>query len=426
VKSDSLGTASVSPDNAEASPPQADGAVNSLVAPPSSQDPSPNPVSIVSPPLDETPIATKVPTAAGDRMEAVPTGGASALASPPPPVTSGAAGAAKGSLEGVSENVPAAGATQPTLGDLGAPGDETPPRDSAKDPFANGAPIPPARPTEMDSPGTPSVSLDGAPARPPQSDGAVTPTPSSPLVAAPPTPQFPSPVSIVSLPLDETPIATKVPAAEDRTNAASTGGAPAPLANSGPPVTSDASGAANSSPEGAAASVPASSATQPTLDDLNATQGLPATDLDKGKFADGAPIPPVRPAETGTDDSPGTEKTSVPKSGQLSRHRREVLSPDVVAGTVASAVKDRRSRYHPVRTRANADSASRATKDRRNAVESPPDGPEAPSASGKPGDPLPLIGSVPPPGVGSLEAPAQAPIPAPTQPPTDHPSSSAR
>jgi hypothetical protein len=200
----------------------------------------------------------------------------------------------------------------------------------------------------------------------------------------------------------------------------------APFTNAAAPVTSAVSAAAVASPEGVA-----SSAAQPAVDDPRAPRGetptevLSATDSDKGKFADGAPMPPVRPAETATGDSPGTEKTSAPKPGRLSRHRGEASSPDLGAGTVASAVKDKRSRYFPVRIRANADSASRASTDRRNAIEPPTDGPEEPNAPGTPGAPLPLIGSVPPPGVGSLEPPAPAPIPAPTQQPTDH-SSSAR
>jgi ATP-binding cassette subfamily B protein RaxB len=337
VTSGASGAASVSPDGAEAGPPQADGAGNSIVpAPPSAQ----------------YPIAT-----------APASGSAAPFTNAAAPVTSALSVSAIASPEGVASS-----ATQPAQGDLSAPPRDEP---TVKGPFADGATIPAARPAEIDSPGTAaSMSLDGAPA----------------LLVASPAPQFPGPVSTVSRTLGETPIATKVPVA----------------------------------------SVPASRATQPAVDDPPAPQGetqmevLSATDSDKGKFADGAPMPPVRPAEMATDDSPGTEKTSVRKPGRLSRYRREALSPDRGAGTAASAAKDRLSRYPPVRIRANADSASRASKDRRNALERPPDGPEAPNASGKLGDPLLLIGSVPSPGVGSPEAPAPAPIPAPTQQPADH------
>ena len=84
----------------------------------------------VSPPLDETPIAIKVPTAGG-RVEVAPGRGAPAAPlanNSAPTVTSGASGAAKASLEGVSANVPASSATQPALGDLSAPRDQMPTR----------------------------------------------------------------------------------------------------------------------------------------------------------------------------------------------------------------------------------------------------------------------------------------------------------
>ena len=237
---------------------------------------------------------------------------------------------------------------------------------------------------------SPDRPLDRLPASPPQ--GGVV----NSLVAAPASPQYanPNPVSIVSPPLDETPIATKVPA-----EAASGGGAAAaPLANPVPLVTSGASGVAKTSLDGVSPTAPASGVTQPTLGGFNAPQDeTPTND---------APIPPARPAEATASDSPGTEKASVRTRGQLSKHRREASSPDAVAGTIGSAGTDRRSGQLTLRkhTKPASASATRAGNDLRNAVEPP----GAPEASGQPGDPLPLGGSVSPAAIGSVEAPAPA------------------
>ena len=334
-------------------------------AAPASDFPGSEPIvtsSPVPPPLDETPIATKVPTTEG-RLEVAPESGAPVAGLPINPaqrVTGGASGAAKASLEGVLANVPASSATQPALADLSAPRGETSTRvlsatDAAKGPFPDGAPIPPPRPAETTAsdsrPGTANVSLAGAPASPSESNGAVKPTPSIPLEAAEPTRQFPNPVSVVSPPLDETPIATKVPAAGDRANAAQ---------------------------------------------DETPTNG--------------APTPPVMPAETAAGDPAGTVKASAPKPGQMSRHRREASSPGPVAGTIGGFGTDRRSRELTPRKHTKAASATRASSDLRNPVE-PPGGvdvPQAPNESGQPGDPLPLSGSVPSAAIGSVEAPAPA------------------
>jgi ATP-binding cassette subfamily B protein RaxB len=342
----------------------------------------------VSPPLDETPIAIKAPSAEG-RLEVMPEGGApmaKLATSPAPTVTRGASEAAL-----------------PALGDLGAPWNEMPApvlsaTDIAKGPFPDGVPIRPARPDETTAtdsrPGTASASLAGAWASPQESNGAVKLTSSSPVAATPLTP-FPDPVFVVSSPLDETPIATKVPAAGDRAEAASAGDAPVPLTKLAPPAANGESAKASLQPN-----VPESDVTQPALGGFNAPQDE--------MLSNGAPTPPVRPAEVGAADPPGTRKASAPKPGQVPPHRREASSPDAVGGTIGGFGTDRRSRPPTLRKHTKAARATKANSDLRSPLE-PPGGvnvPQAPNESGQPGDPLPLSGSVPSAAIGSVEAPA--------------------
>jgi ATP-binding cassette subfamily B protein RaxB len=204
----------------------------------------------------------------------------------------------------------------------------------------------------------------------------------------------------VAPPPDEAPIATRVPSAGNQPPAPAAGGVPIPPDRPAETAASDATGTAKVSLDGAPA---ADGVTQPVLGVSSATSRdetpivteVPsATDSIKTPFANGAPIPPAKSAETVTSDSAGTAKESIRGHGPLSRHRHEVSSPDAIARTITTvpgATVDRRSHLLRVRTRTKPETAARAGKGAQDAVE-PSDAPDAPDTSAsQPADPLQLV-----------------------------------
>ena len=203
----------------------------------------------------------------------------------------------------------------------------------------------------------------------------------------------------VAPPPDEAPIATRVPSAGNQPRAQATGGVLISPDRPAETAASDATGTAKVSLDGAQA---ADGVTQPVLGVSSATsrdetpivtEGPSATDSIKTPFANGAPIPPAKPAETVTSDSAGTAKESIRGHGPLSRHRHEVSSPDSIARTITTvpgATVDRRSHLR-VRTRTKPEAAARVGKGAQDAVE-PSDAPDAPDTSAsQPVDPLQLV-----------------------------------
>jgi ATP-binding cassette, subfamily B, bacterial CvaB/MchF/RaxB len=438
--------------------------------------------SAVTAPAAASPLQVheREPVAAADLIEApYANGGSNPPSRPGLGATSDAAGIAKASLDSASAPPAAVDATQAAVGPstvntpvaavpaaarpsqfpdpepvatVSAPSDETPTatqvpsaeiRPEASP--AGGAPIPPDRAAETatsDATGTTKASLDGIPAGAPAADGVTQPalgvssaaTVSSLVAAAPPSPQFPdpNPVSTVSPPPNETPIATKVPSAGDWAEAPTAGGPPpVPLAGPSPTATSDVAETAKASREGATASAPAAGGvTQPDLGVSNApprdetpivTQVPSAADSTKSPFANGAPIPPARPAETATSDSPGNVKDAIRGRGLLPKHRHEVSSPDVIARTTTTApgaMADRRSHPLPLRTRTKPETAARAGKGAQDTIEAPGAADAPDTSARRPGDPLQLGDPASPAPVGFLEAPAASAEP--TQQPAVH------
>jgi ABC-type multidrug transport system fused ATPase/permease subunit len=202
----------------------------------------------------------------------------------------------------------------------------------------------------------------------------------------------------VATPPDEAPIATQVPSAGNQPEAPAAGEVPIPPDRPAETAAGDATRTAKVSLDGAPA---ADGVTQPALGVSSATprdetpivtEVPSAADSIKIPFANGAPIPPARSAETVTSDSAGTAK-AIRRHGLLSKHRHEISSPDVPRTITAApgATVDGRSHLLPLRTRTKPETAARAGKGAQDAVE-PSGAPDAlDTSASQPADPLQLV-----------------------------------